>query len=90
MSNYVSDELTFNNPLVTDGFSYPYEMDESTSIFRGIGSNFSFSFHFSMKIISANRIAPNGTPRSAASHLGLFCLPMSHKKDAIGLYGLKY
>ena len=26
-----------------------------------------------------NRIAPDGTPRSAASHLGLYCLPMSTK-----------
>ena len=39
-------------------------------------------FQLSMKIIYANRIAPDGTPRFAASHLGLFCLPMSHKKDA--------
>ena len=31
---------------------------------------------------SANRIAPDGTPRSAASHLGLCCLTMSHKRDA--------
>ena len=45
-------------------------------------SNFSFLFHFSMKIVSANRIAPDGMPRFAASHLGLFYLPMSHKKDA--------
>ena len=29
-----------------------------------------------MKCMSANRKAPNGTI------LGLFCLPMSHKKDA--------
>ena len=35
-----------------------------------------------MKIFCANRIAPDGTPRSAASHLGLFCLPMSHKRDS--------
>ena len=35
-----------------------------------------------MKIMSANRIAPDGTPCFAASHLGPFCLPMSHKKDA--------
>ena len=40
------------------------------------------NFHFSMKIMSANRIAPDGTPRFAASHQGLLCLPMSHKKDA--------
>ena len=35
-----------------------------------------------MKIFSANRIAPDGTPRSAASHLVLYCLPMSNTKDA--------
>ena len=35
-----------------------------------------------MKILKANRIAPDGTPQNAASHLGLFCLPLSHKKDA--------
>ena len=32
--------------------------------------------------MQANRIAPGGTPRIAASHLGLLCLPMSHKNDA--------
>ena len=29
-----------------------------------------------MIFLYANRIVPDGTPRSAASHLGLFCLPM--------------
>ena len=33
-----------------------------------------------MKFMSANRLAPDGTPRFAASYLGLFCLPMSYKK----------
>ena len=46
----------------------------------GVRSNF-FS-HFSMKLLLANSIVPDGTPRSAASHLGLHCLPMSHKKNA--------
>ena len=41
-----------------------------------------FLSHFSLKFLCANRIAPDGTPRSAASHLGLCCLPSSHKKDA--------
>ena len=36
-----------------------------------------------MKIMSANRIAPDGTQRFAASHLGLLCLPMSDKMDAM-------
>ena len=35
-----------------------------------------------MKFLCANRISPDGTLRSAASHLGLYCLPMSRKKDA--------
>ena len=67
---------------MTNRLSHPYHLDESILIFRGIRSNFSFLFHFSMKIKLANRIAPDGTPRFAASHLGLLCLPMSHKKDA--------
>ena len=37
---------------------------------------------FSMKILYANRTAPDGTPHSAASHLGLYYLPRSHKKVA--------
>ena len=36
-----------------------------------------------MKFMSANRIAPDGTPHYAASHLGLFCLHMSHRKNAM-------
>ena len=44
-------------------------------------SNFKFSCKFLIKILLANKIAPDGTPRYAASHLGLYCLPMSHKKD---------
>ena len=70
------------NPVVTNRLSHPYHLDESIFILRGIRSNFEILFHFSMKILLANRIAPDGTPRLAASHLGLFCLPMSHKKDA--------
>ena len=34
-----------------------------------------------MKFLCANRIAPDGMPRSVASHLELFSLPISHKKD---------
>ena len=46
-----------------------------------LGVIFIFLSHFSMKFLRANRIAPDGALRSAASHLGLFCLPMSHKRD---------
>ena len=59
-------------------------MGESTFIFRGVRSDFYFLSHFSMKFLCAHRsrIAPDGMPRSAASHLGLYFLPMSHKRDA--------
>ena len=70
-----------SNPIVTNGLFHCYHLDESTFIFtyRGIRSNFSFLFDFSMKIKIANRRAQDGMLRFAASHLGLFCLPMSHK-----------
>ena len=38
------------NPLVTNGLSHPY-LDESTFVLRGISSNFSFLFHFSMNFL---------------------------------------
>ena len=63
------------NPLVTNGLSHPYHLDESTFIVRGISSDFSFLFHFLMNSMKANRIAPDGTQRFVASLLELFCLP---------------
>ena len=74
--------LAYGNPLVTNRLSHPYHLNESIFTFRDIRGNFSFLFHCSTKIISANRIASDGMPRYAASHLRLFCLLMSHKKDA--------
>ena len=70
------------NPYLTNGFSHHYQLDESTFIFRGVRSDLYFLSDFSMTFSLANIIAPDGTPRSAASHLVLFCLPMSHKRDA--------
>ena len=69
------------NLYLTNGFSHHYHFGETTLIFRDVRSDFYLLSNFSMKFLEANRIAPDGTPRSAASHLGLFCLPMSHKKD---------
>ena len=80
--NYTGILLCLINPLLTNGLSHPYHLDESTFIFRDIKSIFfSFLFHFSMNFMPANRIAPDGTPHFVASHLGLLCLHMSHKMD---------
>ena len=89
--------MSFLNPYLTNGFSHHYQLGESTFIFRGVRSDFYFYlfffffffFFFSMKFLCANRIAPDGTPRSAASHLGLYCLPMSHKRDSRLIYELR-
>ena len=69
------------NPYLMNGFSHHCYLGESTISFRGVRSDFYFLSHFSKKFLCANRNAPDGMPRFAASHLGLFCLPMSHKRD---------
>ena len=62
--------------------SHHYQLGESTFILRGVRSDlYFFLSRFTMKFLSANRIAPDGTLRSAVSHLGLFYLPMFLKKD---------
>ena len=66
---------------MTNGRSHPYHLAVSTYILRGNGIAL-YNFFFD-EIHEANRIAPDGTPPFAASHMGLFCLPMSHKKDAM-------
>ena len=68
---------------MTNEISHPYNLDESTFNSRGVRSYFSFFFIF----VLANRIASDGTPHFAASHLGLFCLPMSHKKGCQAYMG---
>ena len=81
-SYFLSYLFFFISSYLTNGFSHHYRLDESTFIFRDVRSDFYVLSNFSMKILCANRIAPDGTPQNAASHLGLYCLPMSHKKDA--------
>ena len=60
------------------------------SISGVLGVNLIFYSIFSMKYLQAKRIAPDGTPQNAASHLGLCCLPLSHKKGTPGLNELKH
>ena len=61
---------------MTNGLSNRYHLGEFTFIFRGIRSGFKLLFTVSMNF-QANRIAPDRTPRSAASHLELYCSPIS-------------
>ena len=72
------------NPYLTNGFSHHYHWGLSTFVIRDIrsDSHFEFLFHLKNKNSTQTEKKLDGTPRSAASHLGLNCLPMSHEKDA--------
>ena len=79
----ISHRHNLFNPLVTNGLSHPYHLDGSTFIFTDIrGIFFHIFISFFDEIHKISKIAPDGKPRFAASHLRLFCLPMSHKKNA--------
>ena len=56
-----------------------YDIHVSKGIAPGGTTRF---ISFFDEIHVSKEIVPDGTTRFAASHLGLFCLPMSHKKDA--------
>ena len=42
-----------------------------------------------MPELNANSVAPDQTPRSAASDMDLYCLPLTFLWDASGLNGLR-
>ena len=86
----ISSLTSFPSPVKAQSTKISLSLGRVHYRFRGVGSIFSFLFHFSIKFVNANRIAPDGTPRFAASHLGLFCLSMSHNKDARLIYGLSH
>ena len=59
---------------MTNGLFHPYHLDESMFNYRGIRSDFTF--------FDENHVSKRNSPSFATSHLELFCLPMSHTKDA--------
>ena len=67
--------------MFNHGIAHLSHLGESTFINRGFRCDFRILLNFLMEIL-LNRIAPDGMLHSVASHLGLFCLSMSHKKDA--------
>ena len=70
------------NPILMNGFSHHYQLGESTFIFRGVKSDFLNFIQFFDENSPSKQNSPSGTTHSAASHLGLYCLPMSHKRGA--------
>ena len=53
-----------------NGFTHHYHLGDSTLIFRGFRCDFKILFNLSMEFLFKSK------------HLGLYCLPMSYKKDA--------
>ena len=56
------------NPLMTNGLSHPYHLDESIFIFRGFRSIFFFHFYF---ISDENEISKQNSPRWDAAFCGV-------------------
>ena len=75
-------KIKFLNPFMPNVFSNPYQLDNSISNSRVVRWCFSVSFKILKKLLQANRREPDQTPLFVASDLVLYCLPMSHKKDA--------
>ena len=75
---FISPQLLIN-PFLPNGIPLSYQLDQSISVLRAVGWYFSNSNRISWK---KNNGDPDQRPHSAASGLGLGCLPMSHKKDA--------
>ena len=77
--------MKYINSRVTNGLSHPYQLDESTYIFRGIGINFS--------LFGENHVTKKNSSRWDAAFCGvtsgaiLFACPI---KMTPGLYGLIY
>ena len=68
--------FNINSNKLLNAISHPYHLDEPTFIF--------FVF---ISFFYENHVSKQNSPRwdtvFAASHLGPFCLPMSHKKDTM-------
>ena len=76
-------ETTWNSKINTfimmNVFTHHYHLGESTFIFRIIKSLIFFLI-FQQNVSSENRIASDGTPHTAASHLELYSLPLKNYK----------
>ena len=53
-------------------------LDDPICRFRDVGSILSLLFYFLWKILLANNVDPDQTPRYVASDQGLYCLLMTH------------
>ena len=69
------------NVLVTNELSHSYHLDESTHILGASGVISHFHFIFDESHLSKQN-SPRWDATFCGDTSGLFCLPVSHKKDA--------
>ena len=65
------------NPFVRNGLSYLNALDGSDSSRRDVWLFLVLQCFTEISVFNANSVDPDQTPHSAASDLGLHCLPMS-------------
>ena len=78
------------NPFIQNGLFYLNSLDQPISNIKGIWLFFIITRFQVIKIpvFNANSVDPDQTRRSAASDLGLHCLPMSLLRT-VGINGLR-
>ena len=65
------------NPFKPSGLFYINYLDRLISSIRSVWLALLLSCLIEIPVLNANSVAPDQTPRSVASDLGLHCLPMS-------------
>ena len=70
------------NPFMSSGLFYLNSVDRSISYISGVRLVFIIIMFCRISEFNANIVDPDQMRHSAASDLGLHCLPMSHLWDA--------
>ena len=74
----LSEALCVINPFMPSGLFYRNSLDQFISSLRGVRSVLTITMFIEIPVVNTNSVDPDQTPRSAASDLGLHCLPMSY------------
>ena len=70
--------MTYFNPFMPNEIFYLRFFDRSISNRRDVWLVLLLLCFIGIPVFNANSLDPDQTPRSAASDLGLNCLPLSH------------
>ena len=83
--SHCAANFQFINPFMPSGLFCLKTLDRSVSDIRGVWLVLIVTMFLEISELIANSVDPDQTPHSAASDLGLNCLPMSLLWDASGL-----